>query len=95
MNIEDIKQILSNLDAGKVVKYDHAINLATQYMMDYKNVVEYLLQRLERYEKALEQFADETNWMGRSKREYPSSGIVEWDGEENPIKLAEEALKEE
>jgi hypothetical protein len=48
--IEQIKERLSNLDAGKVVKYDHAMNLATQYMVDYRNDVSYLLSIIEQYE---------------------------------------------
>jgi hypothetical protein len=41
--IDEINQRLSNLAAGKIVKYDNAMNLATQYALDYKNDVEYLL----------------------------------------------------
>jgi hypothetical protein len=66
----------------------------TDNLNDDRADVNYLLQRLEIAHKALEQFSDESNWMGRGKETYPQRGIIEWDGEENPIKLAKEALKE-
>lgn len=42
--IDEINERLSDLAAGKIVKYDNAMNLATQYALDYKNDVEYLLE---------------------------------------------------
>lgn len=80
--IESIKERLSNLGAGKIVKYDHALNLVTQYAIDYKNDVEWLMQRLERYEKALKEIAEVDNT---------------WDDPLPTVmrRLAKEALKDE
>lgn len=82
--LESIKERLNNLGAGKVVKYDNTMNLATQYALDYKNDVEYLLQRLERYEKALNDVSEHCYSCGG---EFVSP-------EKYCIKIVKEALKD-
>jgi hypothetical protein len=59
--IEEIKDKLNSIQPGNVLKYDYAEDLAIQWVNQYETDISYLLNKLEKYEQALEEIENESS----------------------------------